>query len=131
MSKTWKNNELKISRTLNTERNPLSGSNSGHTTSDTLHDKFYIEIKDGKQSLPTKLWLDIVQKAKTENKTPMLIQHGKGERIKDSRISLRLGDFLELANLKGSGRATMNPHDPNASKINFKFASNKNRKVKK
>ena len=129
-NKTWKINELKISKIFGTKRNPFSGSMSHQSMSDTLHEKFYIEVKDGKQSLPTKLWTDTVRKAKEEKKIPMLIQHGKGEKMTDSRITLSLSDFIALAKLNGTKGAIMNPPKPDGSKINSKFASNKNRKVK-
>jgi hypothetical protein len=98
--------------------------------SDTLHEKFYIEMKDGKQSLPTKLWTDTVRKAKEEKKIPMLIQHGKGEKMTDSRITLSLSDFIALAKLNGTKGAIMNPPHGSVPEINSKLALNKNRKVK-
>ena len=128
-NKTWKINELKISKIFGTKRNPFSGSMSHQSMSDTLHEKFYIEMKDGKQSLPTKLWTDTVRKAKEEKKIPMLIQHGKGEKMTDSRITLSLSDSLTLAKLNGT-KGTMNPTGSKWSKINSKSVVDKNRKVK-
>ena len=130
MVKAWKDNELKISKIFGTKRNPFSGSMSHQTRSDTLHERFYIEMKDGKQSLPSKLWLDIIQKAAGEKKIPMLIQHGKGEKLRDARITLRLSDFIALAKLNGTKGAIMNPPHDSVPEINSKLASNKNRKVK-
>ena len=130
MVKAWKDNELKISKIFGTKRNPFSGSMSHQTRSDTLHERFYIEMKDGKQSLPTKLWLDTVRKAKDEGKIPMLIQHGKAERIMDARITLRLSDFLALAKLKQPEGSTMNPPHDSVPEINSKSVVDKNRKVK-
>ena len=130
MVKAWKDNELKISKIFGTKRNPFSGSMSHQTRSDTLHERFYIEMKDGKQSLPTKLWLDTVRKAKDEGKIPMLIQHGKAERIMDARITLRLSDFLALAKLKQPEGSTMNPPHDSVPEINSKSMVDKNRKVK-
>ena len=77
MSKTWKNNELAIAKAFGARRNPFSGSMSHQSQSDTLHEKFYIEIKDGKKALPTKLWADTVRKAKQEGKIPMVVKHGR------------------------------------------------------
>ena len=54
MVKAWKDNELKISKIFGTKRNPYSGSMSHQSQSDTLHENFYIEVKDGKQSLPSR-----------------------------------------------------------------------------
>jgi hypothetical protein len=128
--KTWKNNEVKISKIFGTKRNPFSGSMSHQSMSDTLHEKFYIEMKDGKQSLPTKLWTDTVRKAKEEKKIPMLIQHGKGEKMTDSRITLSLSDFIALAKVTGTKGQFMNPPQDSVPEIKSKLASNKNRKVK-
>ena len=128
MSKTWKNNELKLSKMFGARRNPLSGSNSGHSMSDTLHEEFYIEIKDGKQSLPTKLWIDTVQKAKHESKIPMLIQHGKQEKLMDARITLKLSDFLTLTGINEPEKATMNPPENKTVKVDFKLMPNKNKR---
>ena len=99
MGKTWKSNELRIAKLFGTQRNPYSGSMSRQTSSDSLHEIFYLEMKDGKQSRPTNLWLDTVRKAKRENKIPMVIQHAKQEKILDARITMKLGDFLRLTGL--------------------------------
>lgn len=45
MSKAWKAFERELGRRLGTYRTPLSGSNSRHTQSDTLHKDYYIEAK--------------------------------------------------------------------------------------
>ena len=128
MSKTWKNNELKLSKMFGARRNPLSGSNSGHSTSDTLHEEFYIEIKDGKQSLPTKLWIDTVQKAKQEGKIPMIVRHGKQEKLMDARITLKLSDFLTLTGINEPERATMNSLENKMVKVDFKLMADKNKR---
>ena len=128
MSKTWKTNELKLSKMFGAKRNPLSGSNSGHSMSDTLHEEFYIEIKDGKQSLPTKLWIDTVQKAKQEGKIPMIVRHGKQEKLMDARITLKLSDFLTLTGVNESERAIMNPPENKTVKVDFKLMPNKNKR---
>ena len=130
MSKTWKNNELAIAKAFGARRNPFSGSMSHQSQSDTLHEKFYIEIKDGKKALPTKLWADTVQKAKQEGKIPMVVKHGRQEKLMDARITLRLSDFLELAGLKEQAGATMNPPENKSPEINSKKTENKNKRVK-
>ena len=130
MSKTWKNNELAIAKAFGARRNPFSGSMSHQSQSDTLHEKFYIEIKDGKKALPTKLWADTVRKAKQEGKIPMVVKHGRQEKLMDARITLRLSDFLELAGLKEQAGSTINPPENKAPEINSKLPTNKNRKVK-
>ena len=45
MTNTWKTAERYVARIFGTERTPLSGSNSKHTSSDTLSEEFYIEVK--------------------------------------------------------------------------------------
>lgn len=104
MVKTWKDNELKFSKLFGTSRNALSGGNSHLTRSDTLHPEFYIEVKHGLQCKPTSLWQDTVAKAKLEHKIPMLIQHAKGEKTTDARITLKVSDFLKLANIDKEDR---------------------------
>lgn len=99
MVKTWKDVELRYAKLFGTLRNALSGGNSHHTRSDTLHTEFYLEIKHGLQCRPTSLWQDTISKAKLEHKIPMLIQHAKGEKITDARITMKVGDFLKLANI--------------------------------
>ena len=129
MSKTWKNNELAIAKAFGARRNPFSGSMSHQSQSDTLHEKFYIEIKDGKKALPTKLWADTVRKAKQEGKIPMVVKHGRQEKLMDARITLRLSDFLELAGLKEQAGSTMNPPENKAPEIKAKKTENKNKRA--
>ena len=96
MSKTWKNNELKVSKIFGTKRNPFSGSASHQTRSDTLHEEFYIEMKDGKQSLPTRLWLDTVGKAKEQGVAGWMKQLGgirPGGELEDFPEDLRIREF--------------------------------------
>ncbi len=130
MVKTWKNNELKVAKLFKTKRNPFSGSNSHQSMSDTLHERFYIEMKDGKRSLPTVLWQDTVTKAKQENKIPMLIQHGKNEKIKDARITLKLSDFLALTQTKENSEPIIPTHSKDTPKIVSKVRGNKNKEAK-
>jgi hypothetical protein len=99
MVKTWKDVELKFAKLFGTKRNITSGGNGHISRSDSLHPDFYIEIKHGLQCKPTSLWLDTVTKAKLEHKIPMIIQHFKGEKISDARITLKVSDFLKLASL--------------------------------
>ena len=58
-TKTWKTVELRIAKDFGVERTPLSGINSKHTGSDTLHETFYVEVKHGKNhiiEMAYKLW---------------------------------------------------------------------------
>lgn len=56
MSKTWKSVELRLARMFGTNRTPLSGGNSRHTRSDTLHPRLFIELKHGNSSAITTMW---------------------------------------------------------------------------
>lgn len=42
---TWKARERQVARYLGTRRTPLSGGGSGHTRSDTLHERLFVEVK--------------------------------------------------------------------------------------
>ena len=82
-SKRWKAVEREIAAKFGTRRTPLSGINSGHTSSDTLHPKLYIEIKHG-AGCPTtwkaikKLMLETERKTEKENKCAIVVLHRKG-----------------------------------------------------
>jgi len=78
-SKTWKSRELQVAKFFDTQRNPLSGGNSKHTRSDTLHDELYIECKHRQKHAIFQLWKDTAEKAKHEGKTPLcaISQHGE------------------------------------------------------
>jgi len=53
---TWKRAERKVAEFLQTRRTPLSGGNSGHTRSDTLHAKIFAEVKLRKQFTLIDAW---------------------------------------------------------------------------
>lgn len=97
---TWKSLERRICKEFGGKRTPLSGSNSGHhTSSDCIElssefQKFYIEIKLRAKFMHHGIFRDVKQKAKDEDKIPLLISHEKSE--KGNLITLRLSDFLEL-----------------------------------
>lgn len=99
MVKTWKDVELRYAKLFRTTRNITSGGNGHLSRSDSLHPDFYLEIKHGIQCKPTSLWQDTVVKAKLEHKIPMLIQHFKGEKVMDARITMKVSDFLKLTNI--------------------------------
>ena len=54
------------------KRNPLSGGNSGHTRSDSLHPKLFIECKINKRSALWTLFNKTKKLAESEKKTPVL-----------------------------------------------------------
>ena len=50
-SKRWKAVEGELAKMFGSTRTPLSGSNSKHTHSDTLHKRYFVEIKHGEYSM--------------------------------------------------------------------------------
>jgi len=80
---TWKSVERRVARFLGAERNPLSGGNSKHTRSDSLHPFLFVETKHG-AGCPTtweavmKLFNDTETKAWAEHKLPLVVLHPKG-----------------------------------------------------
>lgn len=69
---TWKRREREVARDFGAERNPLSGSNSGHSESDSLHERLYIETKGRQKHAAVTLYDDTAVKAKREGKTPVV-----------------------------------------------------------
>lgn len=59
MSKTWKSRETKVARLFGSTRTPLSGRNSKHTSSDTLHSSLFVEQKHRKSHPIVKCWDEI------------------------------------------------------------------------
>lgn len=76
--KTWKAIERRVAKFFGTTRTPLSGSNSRHTESDTLHEHLFIEIKYRKKIPFLKLFKDTISLAKKENKIPAIVFVEKG-----------------------------------------------------
>ena len=70
---TWKKGESRIAKLFGTSRTPLSGGNSKHTRSDTLHEVLFIEVKHRRNLPQQKLWEKTLDEAKKENKTPLIV----------------------------------------------------------
>jgi len=70
---TWKQGERRIAKLFGTFRTPLSGINSRHTASDTLHEKLFIEVKHRKKIPGDTLWKETMELAKKENKIPLIV----------------------------------------------------------
>jgi len=70
--KFWKVHERKISKFFGGQRNPLSGSRSGHTAGDVIHPTLYVEVKSRKKFAVLELWKDTQEKAKKEGKIPIV-----------------------------------------------------------
>ena len=90
---SWKRVESKVAAKFGTVRTPLSGSNSRHTSSDSLRKDLYIEIKCRKAWAIFTLWKDVKAKAKKEKKHPILILHEVG---KHSYLRVEETDLKEL-----------------------------------
>ena len=60
----------------------------------------------------------------------MLIQHGKNEKIKDARITLKLSDFLALTQTKENSEPIIPTHSKDTPKIVSKVRGNKNKEAK-
>jgi hypothetical protein len=76
----WKGFERKVAKDFGTERTPLSGRNSKHTASDTLHEWLFIECKKRKKMAVVKLFDCIKPLAKDEGKFPVLAITETGRR---------------------------------------------------
>lgn len=67
MAISWKEAEKILARFFGAERTPLSGQNSKHTRSDTLHPVLFIECKyQGRESAIYKLYQETKKRAKKE-----------------------------------------------------------------
>ena len=77
-TKTWKSVEARIAKYFGSRRTPLSGGNSGHTRSDSLHKRLFIEDKYRVKHTAITLWDDTKSKASLENKTPVVCLSEKG-----------------------------------------------------
>ncbi len=79
--KSWKAFERLVARFFGARgRTPLSGGNSGHTRSDTLHPRLFIECKRRMKIAVVKWYLEEKVKAEKEGKIPMLALKAPGQR---------------------------------------------------
>lgn len=77
----WKGAETRVARFFDSRRTPLSGSNSGHTFSDTLSKTFFVETKLRGKMFAFSLHQKAAEYAKKEGKIPVLAllqKHGRG-----------------------------------------------------
>ena len=70
---TWKSGERRIAELFGTKRTPLSGGNSRHTRSDSLHKELFIEVKHSKKYPKEVLVNKTFKEAKSEAKIPLLV----------------------------------------------------------
>ena len=79
-TKTWKNRERSVAKWFGASgRTPLSGGNSGHTRSDTLHESLFIEHKHRRRWSLVTLWNKVFRLARLEDKIPVITisEHGQ------------------------------------------------------
>lgn len=77
--KVWKQRERGVARFFGARgRTPLSGGNSGHTRSDTLHERLFIEHKHRVRHAIINLWDRIKPLAMKEGKAPVVTLSVKG-----------------------------------------------------
>jgi len=97
---TWKGMERKVAKLFGGLRNPLSGGSGRHTRGDVIHPYFYIECKL-RQKLSIWAWFkDTADKAKKEQKIPILVIKEKGK--KSELVVLDIKDFVEsIKKVKG------------------------------
>ena len=88
---TWKQRERDIAEDFGTKRNPLSGSMSGHSSSDSLSETFYLESKLRANPPGWNLFLDTKEKAKKEKKIPVVVISKKFHKDKIAMVDY---DFL-------------------------------------
>ena len=88
---TWKQRERDIAEDFGTKRNPLSGSMSGHSSSDSLSDTFYLESKLRANPPGWNLFLDTKENAKKEKKIPVVVISKKFHKDKIAMVDY---DFL-------------------------------------
>ena len=94
--KTWKSRERKIAVFFGCKRTPLSGGNSGHTRSDTLHPSLFVEQKHRKEHAVINLWRKTKELADKENKIPVVTLTEKGKH--GFYIMCHSSDLVAVAN---------------------------------
>lgn len=78
-TKTWKKVEQRIAAWFGSRRTPLSGGNSGHTRSDSLHHRLFVEAKHRVTHTAVTLWRQTAKLAAKERKVPVVCLHEKGK----------------------------------------------------
>ena len=92
---TWKAFERRVAAMFGTKRTPLSGGNSGHTRSDSLHKELFIECKKHKRMAMHNLFRSTKELAELEEKTPIIItQEPQG---RTTLITLDIKDLKYVA----------------------------------
>ncbi len=92
---TWKARERQVAEFFGTTRTPLSGGNSGHTRSDTLHERLFVEQKLRAKHAVISLWDETKELAKKEGKVPVVTLAEKGR--PGFWIMVHAADFEDVA----------------------------------
>lgn len=111
--RAWKRDERRVAHYLGTFRTPLSGGNSRHTRSDTLHPLLFVEVKTG-ASVPrtwpatVRLFEEVERQAAAEGKRAVLVKHRRGvQNVPDwpacVRVSARAGGGASVRDAAGGG----------------------------
>ena len=98
MDKGFKQYERRIARQFGVHRTPLSGRNSRHTASDTLHARLFIDTKVRREVRTLwRLFRAIECLARQEQKHPVLIVKVPRGDDQDSIVACRLKDLKAVA----------------------------------
>jgi len=105
--KAWKQFERRVARFFGcNDRTPLSGRNSKHTASDTLHEILFIECKQRKKYAIIRLWDECKELIKTnssdKDKIPVVAVSEKGR--KGFWILVHSSDLTAVANQRIKAR---------------------------
>lgn len=92
--KSWKALERRVAALLDTQRTALSGSNGKLTRSDTMSDKYFVEVKYRKYIPFFSTFEETRILAKKEKKFPIVVFHQA--RTKRNIVMLDLEDFVIL-----------------------------------
>lgn len=82
---------------LGTNRTPLSGENSRHTGSDTLHPDLFIEVKSWKDPTCYDEFRDLRKQAQRRNKEPMLLIERKKNEAFDPIVITEMEHALDAS----------------------------------
>lgn len=95
--KPWKRAERVAAALFGGLRNPLSGSNSYHTSGDVIHPQLYVEVKHRKRQAVISLMRDTVAKAVKERKLPVMTVSEPN--MKWSLVCIRSIDLVKLVTI--------------------------------
>lgn len=95
--RTWQKSEGRIAAQFGAKRNVGSGSmgRKDKTSSDSTHDRLYIECKLAARFAVVTLWDDAAKKAKKEKKTPVVCQAVKNR--PGFWVTCHIDDLLTVA----------------------------------